>query len=431
MKLASALAASLIALAASVSDAFVFGPYKDVTVNMDWNTNVISTSVTGSRQSVPTVMKAAGAGNQVVTWSFATGTCGSETWAGIKASDLAAANVQAWAAAGQKYIIGTGGAAGSFRCTSDADFTAFINRYKSSSLVGIDFDMEAGQSQADVENLVSRAIAAQKQFPELRFSFTLACFGGSANPILGDIGIRTMNAIKSLGMKNFFINLMTMDYGSATPNNCVIDSATNECHMGKSAIRAATSLKEQFGVPFSQIEVTPMIGGNDTPKETFTLEDVQTLAAFVKSSGLAGFKFWSLDRDVDCPPGSASSTCNSYGKSGVLGFTKAIGSQFTGVPAPTPSPTGSNPTPTVTPSTATPTTQRPTTKNPTVVPSTAKPTTKSPTTTAPTDGSSSQACAKSLCKGCLWTYAAGTQCLATYPKVSCDLYKAEGFTWCD
>ena len=28
---------------------FVFGAYKDTSINMDWNTNVISTSVTGTR----------------------------------------------------------------------------------------------------------------------------------------------------------------------------------------------------------------------------------------------------------------------------------------------------------------------------------------------------------------------------------------------
>lgn len=67
-----------------------------------------------------------------------------------------------------------------------------------------------------------------------------------------------------------------------------------------------------------------MIGGNDTQGETFTLADVATVSAYVKQKGLAGARFWSLDRDLDCAPGSASPTCNSYGQAGTLGFMTAF-----------------------------------------------------------------------------------------------------------
>ncbi len=69
-----------------------FSPYKDVTINMDWNTNVISTMVTGARQPITAAMPPA---NTAVTLAFATGTCGSETWAGVSPAELAAANLQA------------------------------------------------------------------------------------------------------------------------------------------------------------------------------------------------------------------------------------------------------------------------------------------------------------------------------------------------
>jgi chitinase len=77
-------------------------------------------------------------------------------------------------------------------------------------------------------------------------------------------------------------------------------------------------------VPFNQIELTPMIGGNDTQGETFTLNDVATVASFATQNKLAGLHFWSLDRDTDCAPGSASPTCNSYGQAGSLGFLDAF-----------------------------------------------------------------------------------------------------------
>ena len=88
-----------------------------------------------------------------------------------------------------KYIISTGGAAGSFTCGSDAGFETFINRYASSSLAGIDFDIEAGQSQADIDNLVARVKNSQAKHPGLRWSFTLATLGGNSPQSLGSIGV--------------------------------------------------------------------------------------------------------------------------------------------------------------------------------------------------------------------------------------------------
>ena len=63
-----------------------------------------------------------------------------------------------------------------------------------------------------------------------------------------------------------------------------------------------------------------MIGGNDVAGEAFTLEDADVVAAFAIGNGLAGVHYWSYDRDVDCPPGSASPTCNSLGDAGTRGF---------------------------------------------------------------------------------------------------------------
>lgn len=63
-----------------------------------------------------------------------------------------------------------------------------------------------------------------------------------------------------------------------------------------------------------------MIGGDDVAGEQFTLADADTVAQFAKMNGPAGVHFWSWDRDVDCPAGSASPTCNSLGSAGAYGF---------------------------------------------------------------------------------------------------------------
>ncbi len=55
----------------------------------------------------------------------------------------------------------------------------FINNYNSGNLIGIDFDIEAGQSQSDINNLVARVQTAQSKYPNLRFSFTIATLATS------------------------------------------------------------------------------------------------------------------------------------------------------------------------------------------------------------------------------------------------------------
>ena len=294
----------------------VFGSYKDITVNLNWNTNELSTKVTGTLSPVLSVMPSK---QRSATWAFATGECGSENWAGVTPAALVAANVQKWVAAGKKYIISTGGAAGSFSCGSDANFEKFISTYNSSSLQGVDFDIEAGQSQATINSLIQRVKVARNNHPNLRFSFTIATLGGNAAQSLGQTGVNVVNAIKAGGLQGYLINLMVMDYGSTIPSNCTI--VNSRCDMGKSAIAAAESLHNFHGIPYSQIELTPMIGGNDTQDETFDLGDITELSNYARTKGLRGVHFWSWDRDRDCAPGFASPTCNSYGQAGTLGFT--------------------------------------------------------------------------------------------------------------
>ena len=309
--------AAATASAAPGPGGFIFSPYKDSEINLDWNTNVLSTEVTGAQVSV---LKAMPATLKTLTWAFATGECGREDWAGVDGAAFARANVTSFVSAGKHYIVSTGGALAAFTCTSDARFATFMKRYDSANLVGVDFDIEQGQSQRDIDNLVARVVVAQRRYPKIRFSFTVGTEGGSAGQSLSAYGVMTLKAIRTQGLKDYTINLMVMDYGPATKSNCVL-GRQGRCDMGRSAIQAAVDLHVYHGVPYSQIELTPMIGGNDITDEVFTTQDVATVSAFVKQQGLAGVHFWSFDRDTDCPPATASDTCNTYGRAGILGFT--------------------------------------------------------------------------------------------------------------
>lgn len=321
----SASGNSTLPISVTAGPNFILSPYKDLSVNANWNSLVISTSVTGTQQPLLSVIGDA----KAVTWAFATGECGAETWGGINADQLATNNVAQWVAAKKGYIISTGGASGSFTCGTDAGFTTFLDRYDSDYLLGVDFDIEAGQTKAILDSLVARIKAAQQlpKYSKLRFSFTLATLAGNTPASLGSAGITTLQSITDGGLTNYTINLMVMDYGSALATNCVL-SAQGTCDMGLSATQAAANLNAAYAVPFEKIELTPMIGGNDAADETFTLDDVQIVLQYAAEKNLAGVHYWSFDRDTDCVQASASPVCNSYGKpgsaatAGTLGFMK-------------------------------------------------------------------------------------------------------------
>ena len=303
----------------------IFSPYKDTSINMNWNTNVITTTVSGAPMPIASDLPASG--GKTVTLAFATGECGSESWGGVPGAAMASANASMLAQAGVKYIVSTGGAAGSFTCGSDSGMSTFIDRWASAGLIGVDFDIEAGQSPSVIQDLVSRIQSAHGSYAGLRFSLTIATLanndGASAAQSLGsgvqdslnaygdDVLAAVRSTFGSAWPSYLTVDLMTMDFGSASSGVCVVSGG--QCEMGQSAIQAAYNLHDRAGVPYSNIELTPMLGQNDNPAEQFTLADADTVAHFAIAQSLAGVHYWSYDRDVDCGAGSASATCNSMG----------------------------------------------------------------------------------------------------------------------
>lgn len=313
---------------------FLFSPYKDVIQGINLNNYMIGTAAaTGS--AIPIVGTGSLYSNYLpnlpaITLAFAIGECGSENWGGIPAAQFGPQNVKALDAAGLDYIVGTGGAGGNFTCATPAAFVSFINSYYTPHMVGVDFDIEYGQTQAIIDNLVADVAAAEVQFPSMRFSFTVATWGASdgSHASVNTMGDMVVKAVMAANLKNYTIDLMTMDYGGASTKVCVV--VNNACDMGQTAIQAAQNLNYTYGVPFNHIELTPMIGDNDSAGETFSLANLATVMQWATANDLAGVHIWSLDRDTPCggvaAQGSihllASATCNSSG-AGRLAFDKA------------------------------------------------------------------------------------------------------------
>ena len=302
----------------------IFSPYKYSGEAQDWNTFALRSAASGTDLPLvgPGSLVSQIPGLSTLTLAFATGQCGAENWNGIAAADFAKANVGAFDSAGVNYIVSTGGAGGEFTCSTKAGMDAFIDRYSTKHLVGVDFDIEASQSAADIQSLVSLAAYEQPRHPGLRFSFTLATLGSSDGSFGGIVtaGDETLKAIAASSLTHYTINLMTMDYGDAAPGVCVV--AAGHCDMGRTAIQAVTNLEQSYGTPASKIEITQMIGVNDVTSETTSLADIDTTAAYVKTAGLAGLHFWSLDRDRPSPASFVSGDGSSLPNVPALSFTR-------------------------------------------------------------------------------------------------------------
>jgi chitinase len=294
------LLAALASGAAQAAPRYAAGPYKYTAMH---------------RQATHVLSDAAGKpvfGPGTVSWAFATGECGAEVWDTESAQDVAAANVAAFAAAGADYIVSTGGQGGLFTCSSDAGMEAFLARYMSKNLVGIDFDMEHGQTPEQIDAIVARAVAAQARHPALRFSFTVATHAASdgSRKSLNQLGETILASVRKGALRDFVINLMVMDYGPPAPENCVVRGTV--CDMGASAVQAVRNVHAKYALPYEQIAVTAMIGVNDVPNNDFTRKDARVLARAVRKLKLAGMHYWSLDRDLPCPVPAqgASATCS-------------------------------------------------------------------------------------------------------------------------
>ena len=288
--------AFMFAAQAYAAPRYIFGPYKHMV-------HAAPYLVDGKRAHGPGTL----------TWAFATGECGEEKWGELSAQQLAAGNVAAFNQAGVDYIVSTGGQGGVFTCATDAGMARFIAHYDSPRLAGLDFDIEAEQTAAQVDSLIARIKAAQAARPQLRFSFTVATHAASdgSRKSLNAQGEAILAALRRHGMREFTLNLMVMDYGPGDRSVCVLNRK-RRCDMGKSALQAARNVSEKYALPLSQIALTAMIGVNDVVSNVFTLDDARLLARASRQMGLAGLHYWSFDRDQPCsaPVSGASATCS-------------------------------------------------------------------------------------------------------------------------
>lgn len=290
-------AALLVCSGAANSAEFFFAPYKDASLMLEANTGHMQRLV--GQAPAPLLQ----ADLPALIWAFATGECGQERWGAVDTDRFAQANVAAFVQAKRPYVVSTGGEAGSFTCASDEGFAKFLARYDSPFLKGLDFDIERQQTPAQIDDLVQRAAALQRQRPALRISFTVATHAAAngSQQSLNPLGETVLRSLRRHGFERAILNLMVMNYGPAQPAHCALRDG--RCDMGASALQAARNVSSKYGVPMNRIALTPMLGENDVADNVFTLADAQRVANEARAAGLAGLHYWSLDRDQPCGQG--------------------------------------------------------------------------------------------------------------------------------
>jgi hypothetical protein len=187
--------------------------------------------------------------------------------------------------------ISFGGATGSELAIDIKDVNQLVEAYDSVITMyntrNIDMDIE-GAAASDTTSITRRnkALAIlQTKYPDLKIDYTLSCMQRG----LESQGINILKDAKAQGVKVNAVNIMAMCYGN------------NEKQMGQAAISAANATKKQcddLGLVYSGVGITPQIGKNDTPNETFTIDNAKEVIAFVQKTSWVNFmSFWAVGAD--------------------------------------------------------------------------------------------------------------------------------------
>ena len=243
----------------------------------------------------------------------------------ITTTDARSALVKKAKTAGALPIISFGGQSGNELakvCTTTSNlvtaYTGVINKFGATK---IDFDIE-GAANVNATAVNTRRFQAIKaletKFPSLKVSLTLPVgYSGLETAKADGDAVTLLKLAKTQKARIDVINLMTMDYGDANSN------------MGAAATTSATKALAQIKkiwttYTYNNIGITPMIGLNDTPTETFTYADAETVVAFAKSKGVRRLAFWAINRDQSCGAGDqAPGTCTNLSQD-PLDYTDAF-----------------------------------------------------------------------------------------------------------
>jgi hypothetical protein len=219
--------------------------------------------------------------------------------------------INALRALGGDVAVSFGGAVGPYIqqvCSTQAAQASLIEQVIDTlQIKRIDFDIEAS---VDLTTMNKAIAQVQSQRSGTVVSYTLMVQGDTYG-LTPSLGVDLLNNAKSNGVNVGFVNPMTMDFGSSMEWGDAVISASQA-----TLNQMATIWPEKTAAQRARmLEVTPMIGRNDTGP-IFSLADGTKLVNWANSNHIGALAFWSVGRDNGgCPGGGVSATCSSISQS--------------------------------------------------------------------------------------------------------------------
>ena len=183
--------------------------------------------------------------------------------------------------------------------TLQAAYQAVVDKYKA-KVLDLDVEHTAIEDPVSIDRRSQALTLLAAANPGLQINYTLP-----ATPAgMTDLSVNVIKSAVKFRTPVSVVNLMTMDYGPP-----VLTGA-----MGPNAVAAASGAAQQLkalGLA-ARVGITPMIGVNDTPGETFTLDDAQVVVnyALANSNSIALLAFWSIGRDNGSCTAQVSAFCS-------------------------------------------------------------------------------------------------------------------------
>jgi chitinase len=250
------------------------------------------------------------AGTKILTLAFVVGGKGCEpTWLGnspVASDTTISAAITKFRAARGDIVIAFGGydALELAQTCNDvpslqAAYQAVVDKYRL-RVLDLDIEHAAIEDPISIDRRSEALTALAAANPGIQINYTLP-----ATPAgLKDVSVDVIKSAVKFHTPVAVVNLMAMDYG--TP---VLTGA-----MGPNAVASASGAASQLkalGLSAS-IGITPMIGVNDTPGETFTLDDAQVVTSYAlaNSNTVTWLAFWSIGRDNGGCFGKVSPYCS-------------------------------------------------------------------------------------------------------------------------
>jgi chitinase len=222
---------------------------------------------------------------------------------------------------GTQVIVSFGGAGGLELARSCKNLSKLVDAYQSVisrfAVTSVDFDVEGAAIDPVKEKAsIARRFTAIRQLQQSNPSLTVSVTVGVGRSGLLNEQLSFLEVAKDSGTTIDLVNIMTMDYGGPVKD------------MGAAAIASAEGTLPQLqslwpSFTYANLGVTPMIGKNDSPKETTTVADADAIAAFAGANGVGRLAFWSLNRDQQCSATGARGDCSGV-KQDPLDFTRAF-----------------------------------------------------------------------------------------------------------